>query len=71
MINFKYSDDLIDVIYLGPEFLVSYTQPALGMVYKLMEIDGYPCIKFSEEKGKQTIPGNKLIVRLFDGNNIK
>jgi len=57
----------IDVLILNSEFNVSYTQPALGMVYKLIEYDGKPCIKFSEEKGKQTLPGFKFVVRLYDG----
>lgn len=54
-----------DYLFLGPEFLVSSTQPALGMVYKIMEINKSPCIKFSEEKEKQTIPGSKITFRLF------
>jgi len=61
--------DLFDGVILGPEFLVSYTQPALGMVYKINEIMGKPCIKFSEEKGKQTIPGFKNIYRIYDPKN--
>lgn len=55
-----------DYLFLGPEFLVSVSQPALGMVYKIMEINKSPCIKFSEEKEKQTIPGSKITNRLFD-----
>ncbi len=58
-----------DYLFLGPDYLVSSTQPALGMVYKLMEINSIPCIKFSEEKDKQTIPGSKSIYRLFDSHN--
>lgn len=57
-------------VILGAEFIVSNTQPALGMVYKINEIEGRPCIKFSDEKGKQTIPGFKSILRLYDDNNI-
>jgi nicotinate phosphoribosyltransferase len=58
-----------DYIILGGDFIVSSTQPALGMVYKLMEIDGEPCIKFSEEKSKQTIPGFKKIIRLYNSES--
>lgn len=58
-----------DYLYLGPEFLVSSTQPALGMVYKIMQMNNLPCIKFSEDKDKQTIPGSKSIYRLFDSEN--
>ncbi len=58
-----------DYLILGPEFLVSSTQPALGMVYKIMEMNNLPCMKFSEEKDKQSIPGSKSIYRLFDSDN--
>jgi nicotinate phosphoribosyltransferase len=57
-------------VILGPEYIVSCNQPALGMVYKINQIDGRPCMKFSEEKGKQTIPGYKTIIRLFSDQNI-
>jgi hypothetical protein len=58
-----------DYLFLGPEFLVSVSQPALGMVYKIMEINKSPCIKFSEEKEKQTIPGSKNTYRFFNEKN--
>lgn len=58
-----------DYLYLGPEFLVSSSQPALGMVYKIMQMNKLPCIKFSEDKDKQTIPDSKSIYRLFDSEN--
>jgi len=58
-----------DYLFLGPDFLVSSNQPALGMVYKIMEMNSLPCIKFSEDKDKQTIPGSKSIYRLYDSNN--
>ena len=69
--NNFYRENKIDFeyLFLGPDFLVSSKQPALGMVYKLMEINKSPCIKFSEEKGKQTIPGSKCVFRLFDSEN--
>lgn len=60
------SSEKVAGLILGPEFIVCSPQPALGMVYKIMEINGEPCIKFSEEKSKQTIPGFKTVLRLFD-----
>lgn len=69
MIEDTFDDSLIeavDGIILGSEFIVSNTQPALGMVYKINEVNGRSCIKFSEEKSKQTIPGFKTVIRLFD-----
>jgi nicotinate phosphoribosyltransferase len=59
----------VDYIFLNPDFIVSKIQPALGMVYKIVEINNEPCIKFSDEIAKQTIPGNKLILRMFDKEN--
>jgi nicotinate phosphoribosyltransferase len=61
--------DHFDGLLLGTEFTVSQTHPALGMVYKINEINNKPCLKFSEEKEKQTIPGNKKVLRLFDENS--
>lgn len=56
-------------LLLGPDYIVSCTQPALGMVYKIMEINDKPCIKFSEEKSKQSIPGFKKVLRLYNGED--
>jgi len=66
MNKINYED--FDGLLLGTEFTVSQTHPALGMVYKITEINNKPCLKFSEEKEKQTIPGNKKVIRLFSEN---
>jgi nicotinate phosphoribosyltransferase len=64
--NFSLKSELFDGMILGSEFLVSFTKPALGMVYKINQVNGKPCMKFSEDKEKQTIPGFKTIIRMFD-----
>ena len=40
-------------------------QPALGMVYKLVSVGGQPRIKLSEEVEKTTLPGTKVILRVY------
>ncbi len=45
-------------------------QPALGCVYKLVEINERPKIKLSQDVEKVTMPGKKVAFRLYsnDGN---
>lgn len=57
----------IDVFGIGTNLVTCQAQPALGMVYKLVEIKGKPRIKFSEEKEKVLIPGQKKVFRIFEG----
>ena len=59
------SNHEIDIFGIGTNLVTCQAQPALGMVYKLVEISGKPRIKLSEEKEKVLIPGWKKINRIY------
>lgn len=60
----------IDVFGIGTNLVTCQAQPALGMVYKLVEVRGTPRIKFSNEKEKTTIPCKKNAFRLYGADGI-
>lgn len=58
----------IDNFGIGTNLVTCQLQPALGMVYKVVESEGTARMKFSEEIGKITIPGPKSILRVYQND---
>ncbi|MCL7024542.1 hypothetical protein MKW94_001908 [Papaver nudicaule] len=55
----------VDSFGIGTYLVTCYAQPALGCVFKLVEINKQPRIKLSEDVSKVSIPCKKRCFRLF------
>jgi nicotinate phosphoribosyltransferase len=65
LISLKQQGHEIDTFGIGTHLVTCDDQPAMGCIYKLVEVKGIPRIKLSQELGKMTIPGKKEAYRLF------
>ncbi|MCI00807.1 nicotinate phosphoribosyltransferase-like protein, partial [Trifolium medium] len=55
----------VDAFGIGTYLVTCYAQAALGVVFKLVEINNQPRIKLSEDVSKVSIPCKKRTYRLY------
>jgi len=64
ILEFAAADVPIDVFGVGTDLATSTDSPNIGVIYKLVQLEGRFTAKFSEDK--QTMPGSKQVFRFAD-----
>lgn len=70
LISLQEQGNEIDTFAVGTNLVTCSAQPALGMVYKLVEINGEPRIKLSQDPVKITLPGAKEAYRIIGAEGV-
>ncbi|KAH3759907.1 nicotinate phosphoribosyltransferase [Pelomyxa schiedti] len=65
LLELKKSGHSLDCFGIGTNLVTCEAQPALGAVFKLVDISGEARVKLSEDVGKMSLPGNKTGYRFF------
>lgn len=59
----------IGVFAIGTNLVTCQSQPSLGLIYKLVQINDQPCFKMTNENNKSNLPYKKNVYRLFTNDN--
>ncbi|SCN61296.1 nicotinate phosphoribosyltransferase, putative [Plasmodium chabaudi chabaudi] len=55
----------IDMFAIGTNLITCQSQPSLGLVFKLVQINNQPCFKITNEHIKSNYPYKKMLYRLY------
>ncbi|KJP85830.1 nicotinate phosphoribosyltransferase [Plasmodium fragile] len=60
----------VDIFAIGTNLITCQSQPSLGLVYKLVEINKHPCFKLTNENKKANFPYRKMVYQLYADDNL-